>query len=136
MQRVTMVMCLIGLSTSLPVLNEHKRTERSASNENTSRANVGGTQPSTGVTGRGFGGTGRSYQYPSQPSYPTGNPYAPTQPYSPYNPYALPPQPYPPFIPIAPRTDSSTALLAVLPFLVTRLAASATPLAAPMNAGK
>ncbi|KAG7458614.1 hypothetical protein MATL_G00222350 [Megalops atlanticus] len=58
MQRVTMVMCLIGLCASLPVLNEHHRIERSSSNE-------------------GYGGF---VQYPSQPSYPFLPFIPPTQP--------------------------------------------------------
>ncbi|KAJ8407483.1 hypothetical protein AAFF_G00273400 [Aldrovandia affinis] len=53
MLRITMVMCFLGLCASIPVLDEHKRTERSASYEGF----------------RGFGG------YYPQPPYPI-NPYA------------------------------------------------------------
>ncbi|XP_029605185.1 ameloblastin [Salmo trutta] len=68
MKLLVLVMCLIGLCSSIPVSEEHDREERSASDE-MFRGN-----------GRGLGGFYR-YQPPQYPSY-----------FPSYFPYAQPPQ--------------------------------------------
>ncbi|KAJ8407479.1 hypothetical protein AAFF_G00273360 [Aldrovandia affinis] len=100
MQHITMVMCLIGMCSSFPILNEHGRTERSVSNENTNQGNAGQTQASTGLTGAGFVGIGGFYQNPSQSSYQPVTSYAQTTQVNPgFNPYTVPTQVNPGFNP-------------------------------------
>ncbi|KAJ8407481.1 hypothetical protein AAFF_G00273380 [Aldrovandia affinis] len=132
MQRIAMVMCLIGLCVSIPTLNEHERTEHSASNENTNQVNVGRTQVSTGLTGangefQGSGRNGRFSQDPAQILHRLLNPFdlatemnplAPTLETSPVDPNA--PQE---------QSSQTNLLLLILPFLIARL--RATPAAAP-----
>ncbi|KAI1887540.1 hypothetical protein AGOR_G00191360 [Albula goreensis] len=149
MKRITMVMCLIGLCTSISALDEHEQIEHAGNPENTDEGNGGDAQVPMGVTEDnrgGIGGIETFYKNPSLskllaqaiqevyvPHHQRTSPTEPDAPQEQFSPYQYPYNPYYSFYGQQRRRSS---LYLLLPFIIARLRTSTTttsPLVAPTD---